>query len=237
MPLKTSAEPAKSGLLLVNKPKDFSSHDIIAICRRELKTKKIGHSGTLDPMATGLLILLVGREATKQQDRFLKLEKVYSAVLKLGEETDSWDAYGEVIATAPIPPVTPEMLAAATQKLSGRILQPIPFFSAKRINGSRMYELARKGAEMERKYNEITVEWLNARLAAPDEITFTVRCSCGTYVRALGYMLARELGTAGHLTALTREQIGAYRVTDAFDGNLLKGIGTALYERVQTEVL
>ncbi|MDO5764630.1 MAG: tRNA pseudouridine(55) synthase TruB [Elusimicrobiales bacterium] len=237
MPSKICTEPVKSGILLINKPKDFSSHDIIAICRRELKTKKIGHSGTLDPMATGLLILLIGREATKKQDQFLRLEKVYSAVLKLGEETDSWDAYGEVISAAPIPPLTPDDLQNAAKKLSGKILQPIPFFSAKRVNGSRMYELARKGAEMERKYNEVTVEWLRLELAAPDEIAFTVRCSCGTYVRALGYMLAKELGTAGHLTALKREQIGGYHVENAFDGNLLKGIGTALYERVQTETV
>ncbi len=237
MPSKTFTEPAKSGVLLINKPKDFSSHDIIAICRRELKTKKIGHSGTLDPMATGLLILLVGRQATKQQDRFLKLEKVYSAVLKLGEETDSWDAYGDILRTVSVPPLTQENITKAAQKLSGRILQPIPFFSAKRVNGSRMYELARKGAQMERKYNEVTVEWLNIRLTAPAQIEFTVRCSCGTYVRALGYMLAKELGTAGHLTALKREQIGAYHVNNAFDGNLLKGIGAALYERVQTETL
>lgn len=188
-------------------------------------------------MATGLLILLIGREATKQQDRFLKLEKVYSAELSLGEETDSWDAYGEIVSSAPVPPITPAMLENATQKLSGKILQPIPFFSAKRINGNRMYELARKGAEMERKYNEVTVEWLDIRLSAPNQITFTVRCSCGTYVRALGYMLAKELGTVGHLTALKREQIGAYHVKSAFDGNLLKGIGTALYGQVQTEVL
>lgn len=236
MPSKTFTEPAKSGLLLINKPKDFSSHDIIAICRRELKTKKIGHSGTLDPMATGLLILLIGREATKQQDRFLKLEKVYSAVLSLGEETDSWDAYGETLFSAPVPPITQADLEKAAQKLSGKILQPIPFFSAKRINGSRMYELARKGAEMERKYNEVTVHWLDIRLLAPNQIAFTVRCSCGTYVRALGHLLAKELGTAGHLTALKREQIGDYHVNNAFDGNLLKGIGTALYGRVQTEI-
>ena len=188
-------------------------------------------------MATGLLILLIGREATKKQDQFLRLEKVYSAVLKLGEETDSWDAYGEVISAAPVPPLTPDDLQNAAKKLSGRILQPIPFFSAKRVNGNRMYELARKGAEMERKYNEVTVEWLRLELAAPDQIAFTVRCSCGTYVRALGYMLAKELGTAGHLTALKREQIGGYHVENAFDGNLLKGIGTALYERVQTETV
>ena len=157
---KTCTEPAKSGILLIRKPKDFSSHDIIAICRRVMKTKKIGHSGTLDPMATGLLILLIGREATRKQDQFLKLDKVYSATLTLGEETDSWDAYGEVIRTAPVPSLTQLQLEEAVKSLSGKIRQPIPFFSAKRINGNRMYELARKGAEMERKYNEVTVEWL-----------------------------------------------------------------------------
>lgn len=226
-------EPQKSGLLLLDKPADFSSHDIIAISRRELKTKKIGHSGTLDPMATGLLILLVGREATRRQDAFLKLPKTYSARLKLGEETDSWDAYGSVIRQVSIPPLTQEMLERAAQKLTGRITQPIPFFSAKRINGDHMYELARKGAPMERRYNEVTVQWTHLALTAPDEIEFTVHCSCGTYVRSLGYLLARELGTAGHLKALRRLQIGPFDVQNAFDGNMLKGIGSALYERVE----
>lgn len=237
MSLKTYTEPAKSGILLIDKPKDFSSHDIIAICRRELKTKKIGHSGTLDPMATGLLIVLVGRKATQKQDQFLKLEKVYSAVLKLGKETDSWDAYGEIVKSQSVPPLSAEDLRRAVQKLSGRIVQPIPFFSAKRVNGNRMYELARKGAEMERKYNEVEVHWLRAELTDADEIAFTVRCSCGTYVRSLGYLLAQELKTAGHLTSLRREKIGGFCVENAFDGNLLKGIGADLYTHVQTEAL
>jgi len=221
MPLsKTCTEP--SGLLLINKPRDFSSHDIIAIARRRLNTKKIGHSGTLDPMATGLLILLVGRDATKQQAHFLQLEKIYSATLQLGEETDSWDAQGTVLRQQAVPPLSEEQLVHATQRLSGTIRQPIPFFSAKRIQGNRMYELARKGIEMERKYNEVRVEWRQARLIGPDQITFTVRCSCGTYVRSLGYLLAEQLNTIGHLTQLTREQIGPYQVADALDGQLLK---------------
>ncbi len=232
--LKTSPEPQKSGLLLIDKPADFSSHDIIAICRRILKTKKIGHSGTLDPMATGLLILLVGREATRRQDAFLKLSKTYSARLKLGTETDTWDAYGTPIGIRPVPPLTPADVQAAAQALSGVISQPIPFFSAKRIGGQHMYDLARQGAEMERKYNEVTVQWTQLSLAAPDEIDFTVHCSCGTYVRALGYLLAQKLHTAGHLTALRRLEIGPYRVAQAFDGNLLKNCPTdVLYKRVE----
>ena len=233
MPSKTFTNPVKSGFLLINKPKDFSSHDIIAICRREMKTKKIGHSGTLDPMATGLLILLVGRDATRKQDQFLKLDKVYSATLTLGTETDSWDAYGEEIRTLPVPPITQSMLEKSALALSGKIRQPIPFFSAKRINGNRMYELARKGAEMERKYNEITVEWLQIQLDNSSQISFTVRCSCGTYVRSLGYMLAEKLGTVGHLTTLTREKIGTFELKNAFDGNLLKNCGAEiLYNRL-----
>ena len=113
MPLNNSPKPQKSGILLIDKPADFSSHDIIAIVRRILRTKCIGHSGTLDPMATGLLILLVGREATRRQPEFLKLSKTYQAVIQLGQETDTWDRYGEVIRTSPIVPFTNEQLHRA----------------------------------------------------------------------------------------------------------------------------
>ncbi len=236
--LKTSPEPQKSGLLLIDKPADFSSHDIIAISRRILKTKKIGHSGTLDPMATGLLVLLVGREATRRQDSFLKLSKTYSARLKLGTETDTWDAYGTPVCQRAVPPLSLADVQNAAQALSGAIRQPIPFFSAKRIGGKHMYDLARQGAEMERKYNEVTVQWKEISLNAPDEIDFTVHCSCGTYVRSLGYLLAQELGTAGHLTALRRLEIGPFQVQNAFDGNLLKNCPTdTLYSRVESITL
>ena len=208
--------------MLIDKPKDFSSHDIIAITRRVLGIKKIGHSGTLDPMATGLLVLLIGREATKQQERFLRMEKIYTATLLLGQETDSWDADGEIVSTQSIPPLTQEQLTAAAKKWSGTIRQPIPFFSAKKIKGTPMYDLARRGVSLERKYNDVTIQWLQIKLCDPQTITFTVHCSCGTYVRSLGYLLAKELGTVGHLTQLRRLQIGPYQVSGAFDGNLLK---------------
>ena len=234
MSLKNLPEPQKSGLLLIDKPADFSSHDIIAVCRRVLKTKKIGHSGTLDPMATGLLILLIGREATKQQTAFLTLSKTYSAVLKLGTETDTWDAHGAIISQTAVPPITQAQAEEAAKTLSGLVHQPIPFFSAKKIGGEHMYELARKGKEIERRYNDVTVEWRRVQLAKPDEINFTVHCSCGTYVRSLGYLLAQALGTTGHLTALRRLEIGPYSVQNAFDGNLLKGCETdTLYARVE----
>ncbi len=231
---KSWIEPQKSGILLIDKPAGFSSHDIIAISRRILKTKKIGHSGTLDPMATGLLILLIGRTATRRQKDFLKLSKIYSARLKLGAETDSWDADGKMLRQLPVPPLTQNQVDQAVESLTGTVHQPIPFFSAKRINGKHMYDLARQGAPLERRYSDVTVEWKEAVLAAPDEILFTVHCSCGTYVRALGYLLAEKLGCVGHLTALRRLEIGSYRVQNAFDGNLLKNTDTNdLYARVE----
>ena len=213
----------KGGILLVDKPRDYSSHDVINVCRKVLQTRKIGHSGTLDPMATGLLVLLVGREATRRQDFFQQSPKTYSAVLKLGAETDTWDAYGEPTQTAPVPPLTQAQAEAAVRQLTGPVEQPIPFFSAKKIAGARMYDLARKGAPMERKHNTITVyAWENVLLRAPDEIMFTVTCSCGTYIRSLAWLLAQKLGTAGHLTQLRRLKTGGLDVKDALDGNRLK---------------
>ena len=222
-----SDSPAPGGLLLIDKPQDFTSHDIVALCRRVCGTKKIGHSGTLDPMATGLLLVLIGRQATKQQDQFLKLSKVYSATLTLGQETDSWDAYGTVTRQLPIPPLTQTDVEKATHKLSGTVTQPIPFFSAKKVNGHPMYALARQGMVQERKYNQVTITWQDVHLLDEKTITFTVHCSCGTYVRSLGYLLAQALGTCGHLTALRRHKIGPYDVTDAFDGTQLKQANAA----------
>ena len=234
MPLKNLPKPQKSGLLLIDKPADFSSHDIIAIVRRVLCTKCIGHSGTLDPMATGLLILLVGREATKRQPEFLTLPKTYQAVLTLGTATDTWDKYGLVTQKQPVPAITPQQIQQAVQKLSGTILQQIPPFSAKKIKGEKMYDLARKGIELKPRFNQVTVQWANVRQRSPQEIAFTLTGTSGTYVRALGYMLAQTLGTAGHISQLRRVAIGPYQVENAFDGNLLKGCETqTLYNQVQ----
>lgn len=212
-----------SGLLLIDKPQDFSSNDIIAICRKVLSIKKIGHSGTLDPMATGLLILLVGKNATKRQDSFLKLPKTYCATLRLGQSTDTWDAWGNLKQTLPVPTLSLLDVRRAAEKLTGEITQTIPPFSAKKINGRKMYDLARSGEAMEERTNRVTVyAWKELTFTAPDTLQFTVECSCGTYVRALGSMLAQILGTVGHLNQLRRLKIGSFDVQNAFDGQLLK---------------
>lgn len=224
MSSKKFGKPLISGLFLVDKPKDYASHDIIILTRKALHVKTIGHSGTLDPMASGLLLLLVGREATKQQDYFLKQTKTYEATLQLGVETDTWDAYGEETQTQPVPPFTLQDVLNATQSLTGEVKQPIPFFSAKKIGGERMYDLMRNGHELERRYNTVNIlSWNDVRILPGNQIAFTLTCSCGTYVRAMGWLLAQKLGTVGHICALRRTRIGDLDVKDAFDGALIKG--------------
>lgn len=212
-----------TGLLLTDKPQNFTSNDIVAVARRALGVKRIGHSGTLDPMATGLLILLVGRQATRLQERFLKLPKVYRAELTLGAETDTWDAQGQMIKEMPVPALTAAQIRAAAESLTGEVRQQIPPFSAKKINGRKMYDLARAGQEVEARFNTVQITaWENIIFDGKNKISFTLHCSCGTYVRTLGLMLARALGTTGHLTALRRLKIGDFDVCHALDGALLK---------------
>ncbi len=212
-----------SGLLLLDKPQGFTSHDAVAVARRALGTKCIGHSGTLDPMASGLLILLVGRAATRQQERFLKLPKIYRAELHLGTDTDSWDAQGTPIKTLPVPPMGLAQITAAAQQLTGQVCQQIPPFSAKKINGRKMYDLAREGQPVQDRFNTVQIDgWDGLAFDGKDKISFTLRCGCGTYVRSLGRMLAQKLGTTGHLTALRRLQIGPFGVERAVDARKLK---------------
>ncbi|MBR2865178.1 MAG: tRNA pseudouridine(55) synthase TruB [Elusimicrobiaceae bacterium] len=212
-----------AGLLLIDKPQDFTSNDVVALSRRILRTKCIGHSGTLDPMATGLLILLLERPATRLQEKFLKLPKVYQAELTLGTETDTWDAQGEAVKTLPVPPLTLEQIRQAAQTLTGKVRQQIPPFSAKKINGRKMYDLAREGTPVQDRFNEIEIfSWTDWTFDSANKIGFTLHCSCGTYVRAMALMLARQLGTTGHLTALRRLSIGPFHVDQALDGLKLK---------------
>lgn len=214
------------GILLVDKPQNYSSHDVINLLRKALDTRKIGHSGTLDPMATGLLVLLVGRQATRRQDHFLQLHKTYSATLTLGQGTDTWDAYGDWTDELPVPTFTLADVQRITAGLTGQVRQPIPAFCAKKIRGQKMYDLARKGAELEQRYNTVQVfAWTNVEIVSPTQISFTVECGCGTYIRSLGYMIATALGTTGHISQLRRERIGRLDVMHALDGALIKTIG------------
>lgn len=212
----------KEGLLLFDKPAGWTSHDVVKVSRKYLRTKKIGHSGTLDPMATGLLILLIGRSATKRQNEFLKLPKRYSAVLKLGEETDTLDADGAVTNISPVPMFGLDAVVKATEKLTGTFEHLIPKYSAKKFNGRAMHKLAREEVEVPEQVSTITVfKWDKLRLDGA-EISFEVEVSSGTYVRSLALMLARSLGTVGHLNALRRLSISDMTVCGAMTMEQLK---------------
>ena len=227
--LSQSIVPSSAGgLLLIDKPKDFTSNDIVAIARRALHTKCIGHSGTLDPMATGLLILLVQRQATRLQSQFLKLDKVYHASLRLGTDTDTWDAQGTVVAQKDIPALSLTQIQAATQQLTGEVRQQIPPFSAKKINGRKMYDLAREGSLQEERFNTVKIfAWKDISFNGKDTIDFTLHCACGTYVRSVARQLAQLLGSTGHLIVLRRLAIGPFSVENALDGAKLKTIPQA----------
>jgi tRNA pseudouridine55 synthase len=204
-----------SGQLLVDKATGWTSHDVVACLRRLLGERRIGHAGTLDPLATGLLVVAVG-PATRLL-RFAQAEtKRYVGVVRLGEATDSLDADGELVATAPVPPLSEASVAAAASTLTGPIEQVPPMVSAIKIDGRRLHELAREGRVVERAARAVTISAFSlAPTERAEEWSFDVTCSAGTYVRVLLADFAEALGTLGHLTALRRVASGAHDVADA----------------------
>lgn len=218
-------QPAQqvSGVLLVDKDPGFTSHNAVALCRRILGTKKVGHCGTLDPMATGMLIVVIGK-ATKLQDRFMCDNKVYTATLKLGVETNSQDADGQVVAVKPTDNITEEAIRAAFAHFSGEFDQVPPMFSAVKINGVPCYKMARKGQEVERKARHVRVlDYSITRIdLAAAEVDFTVHCSKGFYVRTYAHDIGQYLGCGAHLTALRRTRSGSFDISQAIDVPTLK---------------
>ena len=201
------------GLLLVDKPGGVTSHDVVDVVRRGLGTRKVGHAGTLDPMATGLLLIGVGR-ATRLL-RFLGgLPKIYEGTLRLGVETSTLDAEGDVVREAEVD-VSEADVAAAMQALVGESLQRPPAYSAVKVGGRKLYEAAREGEELEAEPRPIRVDAFDlASFDAPDA-RFRVTCSGGTYVRVLAADVGAALSCGAHLTALRRTAIGPYPVDDA----------------------
>jgi len=205
----------RNGLLLIDKPQGLTSHDVVARVRKILSEKKVGHAGTLDPMATGLLVLAVG--PSTRLLRFAQSEvKRYSGAVQFGVATDSLDADGVVVEERPVPVLTTETVDAATNAMFGSQTQTPPMVSAIQIDGQRLHELARRGVEVERPAREITVSGFT--LTPTDDNTvwrFMIECSVGTYVRVLLSDLAQRLGTVGHLIELRRLASGAHSVEDA----------------------
>jgi tRNA pseudouridine55 synthase len=208
--------PAKEleGILLIDKPSDHTSHDVVARVRRKLAMKRIGHAGTLDPMATGLLIMLVGK-ATSASQFLISLDKEYTGTIRLGVSTNSQDAEGEVVETRPVPPLTEVQVNAAIATFLGDQYQTPPMFSAIKIDGVPLYKSARKGEEVEREPRFIRVMSWELTRFAPPELDFRLRCSKGTYVRTLAHDLGNKLGCGGHLSALRRTATHTFRVEQA----------------------
>ena len=210
-----------TGLLLVDKPQGLTSHDVVARARRALSTRKIGHAGTLDPMATGLLTLGVG-SATRLLTYLVGLDKTYETTMLLGAATTTDDAEGEVIATADaatVAAVTDERLAAGIRALTGEIDQRPSSVSAIKVDGRRAYDRVRAGEEVELASRRVTISAFDTlavrRTATSIEVDACIDCSSGTYIRALARDLGAALGVGGHLTALRRTRVGPFEVADA----------------------
>jgi len=201
------------GLLLVDKPSGITSHDVVDVVRRTLATRKVGHAGTLDPMATGLLLLGLGR-ATRLL-RFLgDLPKTYEGTMRLGVETTTLDAEGETVRTAPVT-ATRDDVASAMRALEGGSLQAPPAFSAVKVGGRKLYEAARRGERLEAEARPIHVDRFELLSFEPPEARFRVTCSGGTYVRVLAADVGTAVSSGGHLAELRRTAIGPFRVEDA----------------------
>lgn len=202
------------GVLLVDKAPGMTSHDVVALVRRRLQIKKVGHCGTLDPNATGLLLLTLGR-GTKIQDLLMSEDKEYAGTLMLGITTDTQDREGQVIEEQPVPDLIEEVVRAAFEKYRGDFYQLPPMVSAIKQGGVPLYKLARQGQVVEREPRLVHVyRYTIDRIAAP-EIDFSVSCSKGFYVRTYAHDIGKELGCGAHLKDLRRTRSGRFRVEGA----------------------
>ena len=201
-------------IININKPSGWTSFDVVKKVRGIIKEKKVGHAGTLDPFAEGVLVLGTGPDTKKLTD-ITTTNKTYRAELTLGKATDTQDRDGKISAEAVVPELTIETIAAVLASFDGPQEQIPPMYSAKHVNGQRLYKLARRNKTVERAPVKITIYQISLLDYNEPVITFNVTCSKVTYVRVLGADIAAKLGTVGHLTALTRTSVGSYHIADA----------------------
>lgn len=202
------------GAVLIDKPCGPTSHDVVAAVRRHFQLEKVGHAGTLDPNATGLLILLLGK-GTKLSEKLMGSDKVYEGTARFGETTDSYDSDGEIVASLPVPPLTLDELNAYADQFTGDQMQTPPMVSAVKKNGVPLYKLARKGVEVERKPKLIRIYKFRFTNYDEPEGQFRVACTKGTYIRSLVHDLGQKVGCGAHLSQLRRMASGKFEVKDA----------------------
>lgn len=229
MMVPESAADFEAGVFLVDKPVDITSFKVVSRLRRVLGIKKIGHAGTLDPFATGLLILCAGRPATRLISRFMEGEKEYLATLRLGVETETLDTEGAVTARRPVDDITSLQVETCLEKFKGRQLQVPPAYSALKHKGKPLYYYARKGITVEKAAREVTLSTLeridgDRTLSATNtDLTIRVVCSKGTYIRTLGADIGTALGCGAHLVQLRRIRSGPFTVQDSLSWDDLTG--------------
>lgn len=211
-------------ILNIYKPKGWTSFDVVKKVRGILNEKKVGHGGTLDPFAEGVLILGTGAD-TKQLTAISGTDKEYKAILLLGSKTDTHDTEGTVVEEKEIPQLSNEQIETVLKSFIGEQLQIPPMYSAKKFNGKRLYTLARKNIEVKREPSLINIFDIELIEYNSPYISFKVRCSKGTYIRVLGSDIAEKLGTVGHLTALKRIKVGDYTLNDTIQISTLETNG------------
>lgn len=235
MTMKNPSSNAIEGLLLVNKSKGQTSFSLVSLLRRRLGVKKIGHAGTLDPFATGVMVMLIGRSYTRLSDQFLLKDKEYIGEAVLGAVTDTYDSEGVISPYSDEIP-TFEQIQKVINEFQGEIEQVPPMFSAKKVNGKKLYDLARKGVEVERVPNKVHV---NIHLLSYQYplLQFKVLCSKGTYIRSLAHDIGLKLGCGAYLNNLQRTKSGTFELTDCLDESIIRDPHTSLNtltEKLQT---
>jgi len=220
-----------TGLFLINKPIGITSHDVVGYLRKITGEKTIGHAGTLDPMASGLMIIAIGREFTKQISKFSELEKEYLATLTLGKNSTTYDAEGELSPVSDREPDVEEAKKVLTNFIGWQEQMP-PIFSAKKIKGKKAYELARAGKEVVMKSVKVQIKSIDLIKYHYPEIEFKVMVSAGTYIRSLAYDIGTNLKTGAYLSKLFRTQIGQYSFNQAIDLSSVKSSNDLLNVRI-----
>jgi tRNA pseudouridine55 synthase len=205
-----------NGIVVVNKPAGMTSHDVVNIARKKLGMRRIGHAGTLDPLATGVLILLVGN-GTKLFDQFVAFDKAYRATMILGQRTTSADVEGCLIEERPYDYVTEDAVRQVFDLFLGEGKQLPPMVSAVRVNGQRLYELARRGLTVERKPRDIFIDRIDLLRFEPPQVEFLLKCSKGTYVRTFAEDVGERLGCGACICQIERTQVGPYMITEAVE--------------------
>lgn len=218
-----TAGPDSGQIVPVDKPKGWTSHDVVAVVRRGLpKGVKVGHAGTLDPMATGLLLLLLG-PATKRAQELQGLDKTYSGTIRLGVETDSGDVTGAVLKETPVPAVTAVELKDLFTRLVGKRILPVSRYSAMKVGGKPLYKYAHRGEEAPEVKREMETMFWDLTSWETPEVGFRLGCVSGTYVRSLAVLVGQELGCGATLSSLRRETVGEWKVPDVpFDPKTFK---------------